>query len=585
VNVSRPWLALVIALFCLPLFIGLGRRDLANDEAIYSFAVDRILETGDWLEPELSPGGHGPFLEKPPLKFWIVAAPIALGLLPHNEFGLRFWDALFGGLALVYVFLIGVRLINPIAGAVAALTLFGHRSLLFDHGLRDNAMEAPLLLSYCAGVYHALVWAAADEVKSQRRHALAAGLYFVLGFMTKFVAALFLPLVLAISLIVSRDGRRRIVRDAPLWAAVSLVVLTLVLSWFIYAHLQYGAVFWNTIVGEHVVRRFTDSLDTGHLQPWYYYALTVYQRLSDSGVAVLAAGGLGLLAWQAAARQRLDARVVLVWAIVPIVVLSFGTSKLYHYAYPFLPAYALATGYLIAMLFALAPAPVERAMSRLDAALENRGRPLVRVVQAWPVRFVLVTVIAASVALAVASLLLGQVRWEYGDAALFRSSGIFRPAMVALLFALPLGISRNARRYVLPLVIISFLPLPAYRASLAALTVEDDQYRSTVACIRRIDEQLPASPRGLYVAWPYLGTLHPVTNYYFRRVKPWERDVSVDPDKVAAYGLGRSVPILIVGSEYRKLSLDLRQALPHPVDLKQDGLLILPGPYASCEHP
>ena len=36
------------------------------------------------------------FLEKPPLKFWIVAAPIRAGLLPHDEFGLRFWDAVFG---------------------------------------------------------------------------------------------------------------------------------------------------------------------------------------------------------------------------------------------------------------------------------------------------------------------------------------------------------------------------------------------------------------------------------------------------------------------------------------------------------
>ncbi len=46
---SRPWLALVLVLFCLPLFIGLGRLDLETDEAIYSFAVDRILEVGDWL--------------------------------------------------------------------------------------------------------------------------------------------------------------------------------------------------------------------------------------------------------------------------------------------------------------------------------------------------------------------------------------------------------------------------------------------------------------------------------------------------------------------------------------------------------
>ncbi len=97
-SLSRPWLALVLALFCLPLFIGLGREDVLDDEAIYSFAVERILETGDWLEPKSIPHETWAFLEKPPLKFWIVAAPIRFGLLPHNEFGIRFWDALFGAL-------------------------------------------------------------------------------------------------------------------------------------------------------------------------------------------------------------------------------------------------------------------------------------------------------------------------------------------------------------------------------------------------------------------------------------------------------------------------------------------------------
>ena len=83
------WLVLVVALFCLPLFIGLGRTDLQSDEAIYSFGADVMVADGDWLTPKSSPSADVAFLEKPPLKFWIVAAPIALGLLPHNEFGIE----------------------------------------------------------------------------------------------------------------------------------------------------------------------------------------------------------------------------------------------------------------------------------------------------------------------------------------------------------------------------------------------------------------------------------------------------------------------------------------------------------------
>jgi 4-amino-4-deoxy-L-arabinose transferase-like glycosyltransferase len=571
-SVSRPWLALVIALFCLPLFIGLGRRDLANDEAIYSFAVDRILESGDWLEPKLSPDDDLPFIEKPPLKFWMVAAPIRAGLLPHSEFGLRFWDALSGGLAFVYVFLLGSRLIGPLAGAVAVLTLFGHFPLLYDHGLRDNAMEAPLLLSYCGGMYHVLAWSA-DESRRRRAHAFAAGLYFVLGFMVKFVAALFLPVVLLTALMAMPAARARLVRDWRLWLGVAAVVLLLVAPWFLYAYARYGQLFWTTILGVHVYQRFTAALDAAHVQPWYYYFLTLYDWLSASGVAVLAAGGFLVLAWQVFVRKRLDALVIILWAFMPIVLLSFGSSKLYHYVYPFLPAHALAAGYFVAILLGLAAAPIGRAAGALRAYVRQRVPSLSGAGGRWSVRIVFAALVVALAVFALVNLARGR-------------TSNFRPAIVALPFALPLAFGPRGRQYVLPFVVFSLLPLPAYRASLVALTEESHPYRSTAECLADVDGTL-GSTRGLYVPWPYLGTSHPV-NYYFRRVKPWERDLAVNPSKVATYGLGRSAdvrPILIYGSEYRKLPADLREGLPKPVDLKLDGLLILPGPYARCAMP
>ncbi len=157
----RSWhsitVLLVLLLFCFPLFLGLSRWDVGNDEAIYSYAVDRILETGEWLTPRSIPTDE-PFLEKPPLKFWMVAAPIRVGLLPHDEFGLRFIDALCGAAAFVYVFLLGRWLAGPVCGAAAVLVLFTIDPLLFEHGLRSNNMEAPLFLSYCGGLFHFARW-------------------------------------------------------------------------------------------------------------------------------------------------------------------------------------------------------------------------------------------------------------------------------------------------------------------------------------------------------------------------------------------------------------------------------------------
>ena len=117
-------------------FLGWGSEDLYNDEAIYSYAVDRIVETGEWLTPESSPQTAFPgdpaarrdlFFEKPPLKFWIVALPITLGLLPHDEFGLRFWD----GVALLHESELAHTDPDP---------QFFHRPMRYDIGLPSTVI-------------------------------------------------------------------------------------------------------------------------------------------------------------------------------------------------------------------------------------------------------------------------------------------------------------------------------------------------------------------------------------------------------------------------------------------------------------
>ena len=234
-GLSRPfWLAVIIAVFALPLFIGLGRTDMENDEAIYSYAVDGILATGDWLNPPLSPFDGHTFLEKPPLKFWIVAAPIKLGLLPHNELGMRVWDVVCGGVAFLYVFALGRRLAGPLCGLIAVFGLFIYDPLLFEHGLRNNNMEAPLVLAYVGGVYHYIAWASPDRQTRRVAHAAAVTAYFFLGFMTKFVAALFLPILLGAATVLHWSVLRKALSEWRMWIAMAAAFLAAALPWFAY---------------------------------------------------------------------------------------------------------------------------------------------------------------------------------------------------------------------------------------------------------------------------------------------------------------------------------------------------------------
>src|SRR4030095_8479895 len=97
-------------------------------------------------------------LEKPPLKFWIVALPIRWGLLPANEVGMRFSDALMARIAFLYIFALGRKLAGPICGLAAVYLLFTHGPLVLEHGLRTNNMESAIFLAYAGGVFHFLKW-------------------------------------------------------------------------------------------------------------------------------------------------------------------------------------------------------------------------------------------------------------------------------------------------------------------------------------------------------------------------------------------------------------------------------------------
>ena len=51
--------------------------------------------------------------------------------------------------------------------------------------------------------------------------------------------------------------------------------------------------------------------------------------------------GAALLPVEAWRERRVEAVTVIAWLVVPLALMSMGTSKLHHYAYPFLPPLAL----------------------------------------------------------------------------------------------------------------------------------------------------------------------------------------------------------------------------------------------------
>ena len=577
-GLSQLPLALVLIAFCFPLFIGLGVPDLANDEAIYSFAVESILRTGDWLSPRSSPNLHIVFLEKPPLKFWIVAAPISLGLLPLDEFGLRFWDAVLGSVAFVYVFLLGRRLAGPLCGIVAVMILFAHDPLIFDHGVRSNNMDAALLLAYCAGVYHYLRWAEAPDPRARWIHAGAVGASFYLGFMTKFVAALFLPMVLGATALIFAAHRRRLRDDLRRWVTVGAVVLALIVPWFLYQYVTEGQALIEVMFGDHVYTRFTSFADPQHLKPWHFYVSAAYARLTESGSAVWVGFGLLLLAVHGVVRKLPDLWIVILWFVLPVTFISLGSSKLYHYFYPYVPPLALAGGYGVAWLTGV----VLRASARYFGRWSSRG---------WQpnrgARLVLQTVIGICIGVAIATAVDGGVRVAWGEQLLFRNTSVDRPIIVAALAGAALGHMRALPAIAVAMVAWLLLPTPlaGYIDNLERLRAGTHPMRSMGACISRINaerQQSGLEAPGVYAPVSEAAYLHPY--FYYLRGSAWHaRGVDHAAITEALTVPGRERPVILDKTRYADYVEQAGIDAPAVVTVDwQNVTLLLPGPYGEC---
>jgi 4-amino-4-deoxy-L-arabinose transferase-like glycosyltransferase len=584
---------LVAALFCVPLFVGLGHTDLKGDEPIYSFAVDLILETGDWLTPRSIPYESAPFVEKPPLKFWIIAAGIKSGLLPADEFGHRFWDALFGAAALLYVFAIGVRLAGPVCGVLAAFTLFVHWPLVFEHGVRSNNMEAPLLLAYCGGIYHALAWSTA-EGRSRRFHPLAVAAFFVLGFMTKFVAAIFLPFVLVVTAVTFRAWRRRALEDWRAWGAAIALVIVTVVPWFAYQTAVRPQEFWGILLGEHVFKRMTTYLDPAHLQPWHYYFTTFYTEIVRNGTNLLVLVGTAWLLVDTVRKRSAAGTLVLLWAVVPLAAISFGSSKLYHYAYPFLPPLALGAGYLPGVLLSR-DSRVRRTAEQLGGRLSARWSALAGD-RARPVRTIAMGLAVLAMVVALVTIVHGRFGLRIGDVVIFRNSSVLRPLLLALIMLVLAGAGRVAGALLLATLVLAFVPVEQYRLTTAQLDRRDDSMQVLRRCL---DEQQAPGAGGVYVhaedpgQWRYV--------YYFRKIG-WDHPPERLNRRLIERLFGEQRPVLLTEDDYRAFQgalaeyarttasngdasgtamlEQLRQV--QSVTFDDERMMLLPGPYGVC---
>ncbi len=313
----------------------LGARDLwYPDEPDVAVPAKEMRARGDLVTP--THGGE-PWIDYPPLVYWgALASAAAFGRL--DETTLRLPTALCAIALALLVAAFAERRLGPGRGLLAGAALLTFP--MFAYQATNVHPDMAFALLQAAGL---MLYAAAEAWTPRTAWSARVAAFGLLGLsiLAKGPLGLLLPGLVLTLWHLSRGELRRALLLAPL----GLVALAVAFPWYAALAARHG---WDWVLGElHAqnVARFAAGTSRGHARPWFYYA----ERLpGDVGLwiaALLPALALGLRAraWGDPLR-----RLLLLWALVPPLFLSFAATKRQVYLLPCAPAFALLIADLLA---------------------------------------------------------------------------------------------------------------------------------------------------------------------------------------------------------------------------------------------
>ncbi len=331
---------------------------LEPDEGRYAQIPKEMLQGGSWVVPTLQ---GEPYLDKPPLMYWLVA--LSYGVFGISAESARLVPAVCVHLTILLVYLLGRRSVGERAAFWAALLLsvapgyVGIARLILLDGLLTLCVTASVLCGFeavRAGTLKRGWWLAA---------ATASGL----GFLTKGPISevlLFVPLWM-FGFLVGRatpqsshgltsrtsptgekvGGLGACARPPLHWYLVFFAIVFAVnLPWYVAIYLEQPQ-FLKYFFWEHNVMRFLQPFD--HLQPIWYYAPILLAGLLP-GTILLALYLWKLLRGDADARPSAAGGFWLIAGAWCVFFFSCSGSKLPTYILPAYPFLCLAAGEFVA---------------------------------------------------------------------------------------------------------------------------------------------------------------------------------------------------------------------------------------------
>jgi 4-amino-4-deoxy-L-arabinose transferase-like glycosyltransferase len=315
-------LALVLALLALRL----GAIPLIGpDEPRYARVAVEMHRAGEWVTPTLA---GEPWLEKPPLYYWLAGTSFAV--FGENEAAARVPSVLAALLLVGATALFGARLHGQAAGLHAGFVA-GVSLLPFAYG---RAASMDMLLAATVTVATGLCALRLLGIAG-RLAIVGAAVSAGLAVLAKGPLGLLLPALVVGSYVVGTREWRRL---RELVSAKAIVAFVLVAApWYVAITVEQGRHFLDVFIFNHNLQRFTTTVHNHPGPFWYYVPVLLAGLFPWSGLAFPA------LVRSSPRASRSDL-FVLLWLALPLAFFSLAGSKLPGYVLPCVPPLAILMG-------------------------------------------------------------------------------------------------------------------------------------------------------------------------------------------------------------------------------------------------
>jgi 4-amino-4-deoxy-L-arabinose transferase-like glycosyltransferase len=315
------------------LFFRLGSLPLSgSDEPRYARIAEEMHDRGAWVTPTLE---DTPWLEKPPLYYWITIP--FYSLFESNETAARFGPALSALITALAIFWLGTNLRNRSSGLLAASILL--TSLGFIGYGRSASTDMPFTCCLTLGL---AILAAAVKKDPGTVKVLAAYIFLGLAVLGKGPVAIILAIGIGLMFwyLTERGNIPSRWRIAP----GVLILLLVSAPWFWLVFKQNGYTFITTFFINHNIARYISGIHH-HSQPFYYYIPVLLALLFPWS------GWLPFLFTRSPLEEirrwrDWDPSMLFLgcWFLFPLLFFSLSDSKLAGYILPSLPPLALFLG-------------------------------------------------------------------------------------------------------------------------------------------------------------------------------------------------------------------------------------------------